>query len=309
MNTNLVKGVIFFTLYCFITACSNTLIKLATMGHVSNITVLFWQYLIALVLLLPFVLGKSKAGFKTQKLHWLIFRGAAGFGTMYCFIRSVSLISLSMTTLLLFSAPLWVLLLSRIFLKEKIIPRAILGLIIGFIGIALSLAPSSSQSTSTLGLFLAALGGLLFAVVLLVSQKLNETEPHARVLLYYFLVSLVMIGIFFFPELHFNNLNQIAVIDWVYIACIGLAQVLSLGCMLIAYQYATASKLAALNYSVIFFTSILEYALWKTFIPESEYLGASFIFIGLLLSLNSSQAKKHLTHKEENAHESDCRIS
>lgn len=288
MSIDFAKGLAFFILYCLLIASMNVLIKLTTLSSVSNIVVMFWQYVVALVLILPVVLFNKKIGFKTKKLHLHVLRGIAGFGTTYCLFRAVELINLATATLLMYSAPLWVLLLGRVFLKEMISWRAIVGLIIGFIGVALSLAPKGSH-VSSLGISMAALGGLLFAIVLLVSQKLDETEPHARILVYYFVIAIVALLCCFPHQLHFNALGQIVFLDWLYIAGIGVGQVVSLACMLIAYEYASASKLAGLNYLVILFTAVAEYLLWHTFMPKTEYLGASLIVIGLLLSLKGAK--------------------
>lgn len=288
MNSGLMKGLIFFIIYCLLVTSMNVLIKLTTESSISSISVMFWQYVIAFVLILPVVVFNKKIGFKTKKLHWHVLRGVAGFGTTYCLFEAVKLINLATTTLLIYSAPLWVLLLSRLFYKEAISLRASVGMIIGFIGVALSLSPNTAH-VNGFGVGMAALGGFLFAVVLLVSQKLDETEPHVRVLAYYFIIAIIAILCFFLPQLHLTQLSHITVLDWLYIAGIGVGQVVSLGCMLIAYEYASAGKLASLNYLVILFSAIAQYLVWHTFMPKTEYLGASLIVIGLLLSLKAAK--------------------
>ncbi|MEM7216680.1 MAG: DMT family transporter, partial [Pseudomonadota bacterium] len=126
---------------------------------------------------------------KSRNRWLLISRGLISFaqvGTLFYALHSIPL-----TDALLFreTSPLWVPILSAIFLHEAMPRKLWVVLAVGFFGIALVLHPQLSEFS--IGYVVAVLNGLLFAIQNLLTRHLNQQhEPQERILFYIYAVGI-----------------------------------------------------------------------------------------------------------------------
>ena len=122
-------------------------------------------------------------------------------------------ISVAMVTLLLYTQPIWTLLLSWVFFKEKITKINVLVLCMVFVGILFLVHPWNTKGTfHLLGLIFAFLSGPLFSVYLLLSKKVAMRKTHYSSSIFghvfFTLIWLLLILPFYQPFIHNSQLSQ-----------------------------------------------------------------------------------------------------
>lgn len=278
-NDQIVMGSIFSLLSCLCLAVMNAFVKMASVSASTGI-IIFCQFLISFLLVLPFALSNKKGGIKTKSLGLHFLRALFGAGAAYGLFFAITLVPLTEAVLLVYSAPLWMTALAWLFFKEKVTLLVWLGVFIGFIGVGLILHPS--LHSVNLGTILATLGGISMAVAFLTVRTLNKTEPTARILFYYFGISTIVALPFF---LHAFHGQKFPLLTWFYILSIGITQVLSQAFMVIAYRYARPVKLSPFIYTVIVFTAVIDYVFWKEVLTPVKYLGVILVVAGGIFAM------------------------
>jgi drug/metabolite transporter (DMT)-like permease len=207
-------------------------------------------------------------------LHLL--RGIAGVLGFYLFYAALHNIPMVDAMLLRQSAPLVVPLVLWCWLRERVAPAAWLPLVIGFIGIAVVLRPTP------LGLSWWHAAGLLSAVTLAVSmvatRLLASTEPAARILFYYVVLSLACVLPF-----SFRDFGGIPAGGWLAMLYVGIAIYWTLELYTRAYGMAPTAVIAPINYFAVVLAGLWGWLLWNE-VPDAWSLAGSLLVIagGLL---------------------------
>ena len=118
----------------------------------------------------------------------------------YCYFTEITLTSLSIAAILLYTAPAFVMVLSAIFFKEKLTPRKIFALGLSFLGLLFVTGVFGSAERLTLPTLLIGLGaGLGYALYSIFGRcALNRGYPSYTISFYTFLFATV--GTVFFAE-------------------------------------------------------------------------------------------------------------
>ena len=127
---------------CCLFAVSNSLVKQVT-GSFSTGEIAFARFGIGALILSPLLLYQ-KISLDKRDLFFLTLRGLSGVLTFYAFVLALKHSSLSVAVMLLFTSPVWALLLGASFLKERLTLERIGGIIIAFTGIWILINPSST---------------------------------------------------------------------------------------------------------------------------------------------------------------------
>lgn len=274
------KAVILILLSCFFLALMNAFVKSAS-HYASPQIILFFQFLISFILILPIVLQNKTGGIRSSNYKLNFVRALTGTGAAYGLFFAITMIPLTMAVMLVYSAPIWMTAFAWLFFKEKITHIMWIGVLIGFIGIALILHPSVDSINE--GTLLALAGGILMAIALLTVRVLNKTEPASRILFYYFGFATVVSLPSLFNE--FSAVQSMAAMGWIYILGVGISQALSQILIVYSYHYATPAKLAPYIYSVILFTAVIDYIVWKQMLHAIDFIGMFCVIFGGVLAL------------------------
>lgn len=130
-----------------------------------------------------------------------IIRGIFGLGIYLFYYRSLQLANPTACTLLINTAPLFVVLFSFFFLREHVGIMKLVGVIVGFAGLYLTLmseikfTPNHSQ---TVGVVYALCSGVFFALALITMQKLKKIASATSILLNYSLFATIFMLILLF---------------------------------------------------------------------------------------------------------------
>ena len=164
---------------------------------VNNYPVIEINFFICLFSLIPISLALHFiSGWKVlinNKIHIQLFRGVLGLVCAAIIINSFKNHSFSEIYPILFSAPLIITALSFFLLKEKIGPRRLLAVIIGFVGVLIVARPGTIHFTYSL--FLLFVGAVILSVNVILIRRYANNQSSIAFAFYGFLVGLIISAI------------------------------------------------------------------------------------------------------------------
>ena len=218
-------------------------------------------------------LFSRKSFVRSKNIKSQILRGILLLTSSLLFFYAISVISLAKALTLAFICPLIVTALSPYFLKERVGRRRWTAVIVGFIGVLLVIRPGIVEFNWA---SLASLGtGLCYAIYLIVTRSLKDTDNGLLTLLFTSIVGTVFLSVYL-PFVWVNpSLNQLLLA-----VNMGFIAALAHGLIIISYNYSDASKLAPLGYFEIIPNIIIGY-IWFSDFPDK------FTILGLLVIILS----------------------
>lgn len=129
----------------------------------------------------------------------------------FCYFKSIVITSLSMAAVLLYTAPVFVMIISRFLFKEKITIKKILAALLTFIGCILVTGLIGESSVSVSGLLIGLGAGLGYALYSIFSRYAIEKGYSSLTITFYtFLIAT-------FGALPFININKLAINGFTYL--------------------------------------------------------------------------------------------
>lgn len=297
---NLGLGIL-LTVLAFLSVAIMSALGKAASKSISSGVLVFFQNSISLVLLLPWVIRDGIGNLKTEHLGLHCVRGISGMLSQYFMFVALNYIPLVDAVLLVNAAPLFIPIITWIWLKHRIGVRLWLSLVIGFIGIVLILQPGRDVVSWATPLALVA--GILSAIALVTVGRLNTTEPSLRILFYYFLISTILTA-----PLLITKWSPPEPRAWIYLIGIGLTMAIAQILLILAYEQASPSRVSPFNYSVVVFSGIIGWIVWNEIPNALSIVGTILVCAGGILSvihyhkkhepLSMNQAIKLLARKQ-----------
>lgn len=283
-----VKGFGFGIAAAFSYSVMVTFVKLST--DVNSETLVFFRNLICALLLLPIMI-KTRVSLKTNKGGLLALRTFVGLIALYSSFYAAKTLQLVDATLLINTAPLFIPLVVLVWQRLQVPKRRLFAVVLGFVGVFIILKPQ--------GVFLALGGiagltaGLFMAIALVTVRKLSKTEPLERIMVYFFLSSVV---ITFFPMI-FSWQPITSAVSWGFLIAVGLFSFLYQYCITKAYTHAPATKVSTVAYLTVAFSGFWDWVLWNDLPDATSWIGLILIVGGGLFALLDKQQPKLLTSK------------
>lgn len=257
-------------------ALMSALGKLA--GSTPTGTLVFFQNFISLVFFLPWVLRHGIAGVATSRTGLHILRALAGLLSQVMMFAAVKKMPLMDAVLLSNSAPLFIPLVTWAWLKERISGVVWGSLLVGFFGVILILKPNAALIKNPSALI--AISAALFSAFALVTvNRLSTTETTERILFYYFLISSLAAAPFALLQWHAPTRQQ-----WLCLGGIGIFMAAGQLLIILAYRHASAGRIAPFNYSVVVFSGLIGWLVWKNTPDLLSLFGVILVTLGGILS-------------------------
>ena len=252
--------------------------------HFFEIT--FFRFFFASILFIPIILRKKK-DMVSFNISIHLIRGVILFFATVSWIYGLSIVPVTTATVIDSSIPLIILVLSITFLKEKVTWQRWSVVIVGLLGIIITLNPSSSEfDVKTLILLTSA---LLFAVLDIINKRIVTSESIIIMLLY---SSIVVVSISFIPMLFYWKLPSI--FDLFLLLILGINSNLVLFFILKAFLLADISALAPYRYLELFVSGIASYLIFYE-IPQNNILYGGMIIISAVIFMIRSEYKQTMT--------------
>jgi drug/metabolite transporter (DMT)-like permease len=245
---------------------------------VSTSAIVFFQNFISLVLFLPWVLRHGLGEIKTSHLLLHGVRGVGGMLSQVLMFIAILHMPLMNTVLLSNSAPLFIPIVALVWLHEKVTASTAISLVVGFIGVLLILKPGRDLLRNPAAL-IATAAAVCSAIALVTVNRLSATEPTDRILFYYFLTA----SVFSVPFLPMGWRSPM-LWQWAFLLGIGVCQAASQLLIILAYRHATAGRIAPFNYSVVIFSGLIGWIVFKNRPDATALLGVLLVSAGGVLT-------------------------
>ena len=290
-NTSLLLGIIFAVINAFMLAAMSLFAKLLA-TYFGPVEVTFFRNVFSLVALCAwFIFAGKLALLKTKRPYAHLFRGAIGTAGIVLGSWALSIMPLAETTVLLFTAPLFVVLLSYPVLKEPVGIYRLSAVFIGFMGVIVMINPANPLDDLPLVGILIGLGWGFFAgCVDTCLRWMGKTENATTTVFYFVLFGTLVTGLHLpFAEFKPNSFSLSAF--WI-ITGLGMTGLLSLLAKTQSYRLAEATIIAPIMYSMIIWTMIFDYLFWDRLPSINAILGSLIIISSNLFILYRETRKK-----------------
>ncbi len=249
------------------------------------LVILFLQYGISFLVFVPSAMRTGPSHLKTQHFALQLFRSLAGSVCQLLFFVAVRSIPLLDAVLLSNAAPLFIPLVVYVWFRKTVQPLVWLSLLVGLIGIVLIIKPSAQMFKDPASL-IALVAGFCSALALVATNKLTETEPPTRILIYNFGLSTVLLAplcIWAWKPLTNKQLLLLLGVGVFYAATQYL--------IILAYRYASATELSPFNYTVVIFSGLLGWWFFGSVPDMTAVIGTVLICAGGILSIEAGHSE------------------
>ena len=239
--------------------------KLTGSYHVSQI--IFVNSVAALLPIILFI--QSRNGWvKLKKVNLKIhfFRSALMFLAMLAFITSLRHLSLVVMYSVAFTAPLMLTIGANLFLGEKVGWRRYTAIIVGFLGVVISLDPFNEPLNKYI--YLTFLAPLLVSISWLIVRKYGQTENVYSFLIYGKIFLLIFSGVFLITNFVPMSLN-----DFIVNFTSGILRGIALIFIINSARHLPSSLFAPTQYIQIFAGAVLGYFVFSDIPTINNYLG------------------------------------
>ena len=226
-----------------------------------------------------------RAAIPTRHFPLHLFRNAVHVGSSYLWATSLLLIPMAMTFALEFTAPAWTLLLAIPVLGERLTASRIGAVVLGLLGVLVILRPG--LATVQAGALLALAGAVGFAVALIATKKLTNTDSPFAIVFWMMLIQLPL-------ALLASDPLFVARLGWGQapaVIGIGLSGLASHYCLTRAFRVGDAGVVVPLDFMRIPLIAMIGWWLYGEPLDGFVFLGAGLILAGILWNLRSEAAR------------------
>lgn len=229
--------------------------------------------------------NKVKEVFSTQHPGRHLARLTVNLAYTYSFMMAFSMTSLTKTYTLGFTSSFFMILLSALFLKEKVSFDKWLAVTVGMLGVLVAAPPVAGMFNTAALLVL--LGSFLGSLNKILMRKLATTE-HSLAIAIYPNITMILITAPFL----FGVWQPISWQDWGILAVVGVITATGQYAIAHALRFAQGSTLAPLDYSSFFWVVMLDYFWWNKSPEQNVVLGAAIIVASNLYILYKSRREQ-----------------
>ncbi|MEP5155301.1 DMT family transporter [Planktotalea sp.] len=219
-----------------------------------------------------------------------IVRNLFHFAGQNLWFFALTLIPLAQVFALEFTSPIWILILSPIFLGEKLTRPRIVAAVLGFIGILLVTRPGATPIN--IGVIAAALSAICFAMTGMLTKRLTRTETLTCIMLYLTAVQAVfgLICAGYDGDIALPTFESAPLL-----ALVGLAGLIAHVCLTKALSIAPATVVMPMDFTRLPMIAIIAMFLFGEPLDIWVFAGAALIFAGNYYNILSETRKAQVT--------------
>lgn len=268
------------------------LVKVAGESGVSLPEILFWRQAAIVVMLGGWLIATGGLHrLKTQRLAAHAARSVVGTAGVFGNFSAAILLPLAVSTTLSFTTPLFAVILTALFLREKPGMWRAIAVAVGFIGVLIvtqpgHLPPSADGKSAWLGIAAGLTASVLVAAVSFQIRDLSRTEEPINIVFYFALFSTVMAGaaLPFFMTAHTPW-------QWLLLLAIGVVGLAGQILLTQALRYGAVASVMVMDYTGLIWAALYGWLIWEQFPPFTTWLGAPLIFsAGALIAWREHRA-------------------
>ncbi|RJX37806.1 DMT family transporter [Paenibacillus pinisoli] len=267
------NGVLMALLSAFVFSVMNALVKEVS-GTIPAAEIAFFRGLIGTILVVA-LMRHQQIAFSRKGIPMLVFRGMMGGLYMLAFFFTLAKLPLTDASILAQLAPIFVILLSALFLKEKLSARAKAMLLIIFLGAFILLKPGAYSSYSAYALV--GLLSALFSAAASISIRYLSQKHSAYEIVFYFtvtssLVALPFVHLFVMPDTR----------ELVLLLLIGIVSLIGQLFLTKAFTHESAVVVQVVSYFGLMLNAMFGYLFWSETPDAATIIGGILIVAGCI---------------------------
>lgn len=226
----------------------------ALAGAVHSVEIAFVRCVLGLLILAPLItrFGGVMRVLKSKQWKLQLLRGVLAVAALNCGFYTLTVLPLTTATVLFFTAPLFVILLAPVILKEQVGWRRYAAAAAGFAGVLIVMRPGAGAFDPNM--LIAIASSLCFSFSLIINKVLSETETPLSMMVYFALLTTV----FSFPPAVLVW-TWPAPYEWAVLAVIAVTATIRNYCDIKGYGAGEVSFVAPFQYTRILFIAVAAY--------------------------------------------------
>ena len=273
-SSNRLKGVFFIILSAAGFAGMSAFVKLA--GDLPSFQKVFFRNLVSTVMALYLII-KHKGSFTGKKENRKLLLMRSLFGTLGVIFNfyAIDKLILSDANMLNKISPFLVVILSAIFLKEKINTKQISMIIIAFIGALFIIKPTFS--VQVIPYLIGILGAICAASAYTCLRAIGNKEDYYTIVFFFSVFSIVSI-----LPIVVMVYEPMTLMQLVYMLMAGVCASIGQFGITLAYRFAPAKEISIFDYTNIIFSAILSIVIFGAYPDRWSILGYCIVFAAAL---------------------------
>lgn len=249
---------------------------------------MFWRQFVPTGMLFVWLLATCRLDrIKTDRPALHAQRAVVGTANMFFTLGVVTIMPLAEATVLGFTAPIFAVLLSMLFLREKVGVYRWGAVILGLAGVVLIAGPDRGHITP-FGLFVGLTAALGVAVVSIQIRQMARTEQPICVVFWFSALGSLMLSplLLFYSTAHDWR-------DWALILGLGVSGLFAQLLMTTALRFGSVSSVIVMDYSQLGWATLWGWLIFDQLPPGSTWVGAPLIIAaGLVIA-----RREHVLHR------------
>src|SRR3990167_3222530 len=279
---NIKLGVFYATISALSFALMSVLVKKIG-NNLPTSMLIFFRFGVSLILLLPWAIKNPDFTFKVHKPAQYIIRILAALLALFFVFYAIKFIPLVDALLLNNTSPLFVPLIAWLLVGAKTPAKALFGIALGFLGIAIILHPG--LKIISFASLIALVSGLLAALAIVQMRLISKTSQTIQMLFYYFLVSTIISGVI----AAFQLKSPLGYETWFLLLGIGIFGTLYQVFATLAYVTAPVRLVSPLVFLTVIFGGLFDWLMWGNTPNLLTYSGALLVIIGAIITIYFGQ--------------------
>lgn len=263
-------------------AVMGALVKVASQDVPTTMTV-FFRNAFGWAVLLPWAMRAGLPALRTRHFGGHLVRALAGLAAMSCFFTALSRARLADASVLYQAFPLFLPIIERVWLKQRVSWPVIGALVVGFAGVVCVLRPGAGTLTAVA--FIGTAAALFSAIAQVGIRQLTGTEPVTRIVFYFGAIASAVSAI---PLIW--TWRTPSATTWVVVTLMGISATIGQLLLTRAYSHATAASVGPFIYVGTLFAALIDWVFWQTAPDRWFALGALLIVTAGIALLRTHQA-------------------
>jgi len=262
------KGILYILLSSLFFAFMAAFVK--SVAHIPLAEKIFFRNFVGIIAMF-WLIKKDNISLIPNNKKLIIMRSLSGLAGVTCYFYSITYLPLADAAILNRTSPLFVVILSVLFLHEKVTKKQFYALLTALIGAIFVVKPEMNLSVlpSLVGLLAAFFAGTAYTII----RKLRLYDDSRIIVFYFCLISVLLTS----PFMFLGGLVVPTAKDLFYLIMIGVMATTAQFLMTNGYRHAPASELAVYSYSSILFSILIGLVVWTEIPDFYSLIGATLI--------------------------------
>jgi drug/metabolite transporter (DMT)-like permease len=243
--------------------------------------ILAYRSMIGWLLVVAITLALGRRGdIRTERLPSHLVRNIFHFTGQSLWFWAITMIPLAQVFALEFTSPIWVILLSPIFLGERLTRPKLVAAALGFAGVLIVARPDFGHIEA--GVLAAAAAAVFFASTNLMTKALTRGEPILSILFWLTLMQAIF-GTVAMSVFGPVTLPTLTTLPWLVL--IGISGITAHFSLTSALSLAPASMVVPVDFARLPIIAVVGALFYNETVPPTLFAGAALIFLGIWINL------------------------